>query len=100
MARKGKKQKNGGCLKGILPVIMLGMVGVFAYYTYIMEDDIAKEHLRFERYFQEYFEQYRGVSKEDIQDEPFRTGKLLVMKTSPDNTGCGLTRCSTICPGR
>src|SRR6056297_1368127 len=90
MARKGKKQKKGGCLKGILPMIMLVLVGAYAIYTYMYEDDIAKEYLRFERYFQEYFEQYRGISKEDLQDEPFRTGKLLVMKTSPDKYGVWL----------
>ncbi|MCF7915789.1 MAG: hypothetical protein K9L66_11530 [Spirochaetaceae bacterium] len=43
MARKGKKQKKGGCLKGILPVIVLGLVGVSTYYTYIMEVDTEKE---------------------------------------------------------
>jgi len=90
MARKDKKQKKGGCLKGILPVIVLVMVGAYALYTYMYEDDIAKEYQRFEQYFGDSFEKYLTVGKENLQAEPFRTGRLLVMKTSPDKYGVWL----------
>lgn len=85
-----EKKKKGGCLKGVLPIIMVAMVAVYAIYTYMYEDNLAKEYLRFERYFDGYFEKYLAVGKENLQPKPFRTGKLLVMKTSPDKYGVWL----------
>ena len=87
---KQKKQKNGGCLKSFLPATVFVLAIAFAIYSYLQEDDIAKERLRFEQYFNGNFEKYMAVEKENIQEKPFRTGKLLLMKTRPDSYGVWL----------
>lgn len=90
MAKRQKKEKTGGCLKTFLPYSMFALAIVFAIYAYFYEDDLAREYLRFERYFKGYFEEYLAVDRENIQERPFRTGKLLWMKPHADSYGVWL----------
>ena len=87
---KQKKKKKGGCLSSFLPATVFVLAIAFAIYTYFQEDDIAKEHLRFEQYFKGNFEKYLAVEKENIQEKPLRTGKLLLMNTRPNSYGVWL----------
>lgn len=85
-----KKQKQNRVGKFLSRIIFLGIGVMIVGYTITymrIEKDVTAERQEFEKAFLGDIEEYLAIQSENIQEEPFRTGKILILNPGKDHNG-------------